>query len=916
MATKWISPTWRMPEESNQSKFENYSLSFDGTNSSINCGIPTYLNGKSTVSVSLWVKFTNSSTASYTDLLSVGDVSYGDLYLRMNPSGSGRRIEFGIKNSFARATSAHFSDIASNTWIHLMGCIDINRNDGTDTAIFLNGTQIFATNTNAVISDPVTENLFLGKEGPWAALEGNLDQVAIWNTDQRANVSALFNSGNPINPMAITPAPTAYYPLGGSSTGSATTLTVPNDSVPSATVFDFNSASSESIVLSTSASFQVQAQTVSMWVKPELNTRDPLFLNGHTSVGNVGFEVYQDYGNIRVRINGSSQIIGAVNIGEWNHVFAAYDGADLKYSVNGAAIATTNFAATISYGFYTGLILGNSAYGYYDGQTSNVAFWTSDQSSNYVNAYNNGFPQSTYTTTPTAWYKMNVDTSTWNGSDWEIGNSTANYTTALDFDGSDYIQIPYNANLTPQTGNFTISAWVNTDNLSGWHPIWSTLNLSSSTSTVSIHTFNNNVRVTIGRPTSGWALLLDSTATLSTNTWYHIAVTFDFSGNAQIYINGNADNSGAIGTHSTTWNTGDRYIGEGEGLWDGRVSNLSIYSSELSAAQITTLYNSGTPETAISFSPVSWWKLDNTTTGIEDSAGSNNGTNNGATVTDTQVSTLNGLSDGMTTANLVNSDLTRSIPYSSYSMVFDGLSDYISFPADASLNISTANHSMSFWLKTTDSGICVVSQKAQDELAAWIQSSKIKWAAENPFSSTSNINDGTWKHICFVADGSSSYIYINGVLDATGGSQIRSSASGSAFAIGSRPGSFPYDGSISNWGLFNKALTEDQILTIYNGGVPNSISSLSPVSWWSLAGDSYYNGSDWICPDLGSASNNGTSNGMGGTELVGNGPGSTANGIATSMDIPANLKGNAPNSSKNAFSINMTAIDRVEDVPA
>jgi len=71
------------------------------------------------------------------------------------------------------------------------------------------------------------------------------------------------------------------------------------------------------------------------------------------------------------------------------------------------------FAATIFYSFYTGLILGNSAYGYYDGQTSNVAFWTSDQSSNYVNAYNNGSPQSTYTATPTAWWKLNAANSSY-----------------------------------------------------------------------------------------------------------------------------------------------------------------------------------------------------------------------------------------------------------------------------------------------------------------------------------------------------------------------------------------------------------------------------------------------------------------------------------------------------------------------
>lgn len=353
-------------------------------------------------------------------------------------------------------------------------------------------------------------------------------------------------------------------------------------------------------------------------------------------------------------------------------------------------------------------------------------------------------------------------------------------------------------------------------------------------------------------------------------------------------------------------------------------SNVAVWQGD-KTNDIAEIYNGGTPALSYSNTPDYWFTLTDILTstggGWYDSSGNSNtvsGVTNNPTVVDSSVLTIGnfGTSSGMTTANLVNSDLTRSIPYSSYSMEFDGINDYISFPADASLNISTANHSMSFWLKTTDSGICVVSQKAQDELATWIQSSKIKWEAENPFSSTSNINDGTWKHICFVADGSNSYIYINGVLDATGGSQIRSAASGSAFAIGSRPGSFPYEGSISNWALFNKALTEDQILTIYNGGVPNDISSLSPVSWWSLAGDSYFNGNDWICPDLGSGSNNGTSNGMGGTELVGNGPGSTANGIATSMNIPGNLKGNAPNSSKNAFSVNMNSADRVADVPA
>ena len=125
-----------------------------------------------------------------------------------------------------------------------------------------------------------------------------------------------------------------------------------------------------------------------------------------------------------------------------------------------------------------------------------------------------------------------------------------------------------------------------------------------------------------------------------------------------------------------------------------------------------------------------------------------------------------------------------------------------------------------------------------------------------------------------------------------------------------------FDGNISNVALFNSNLTAGNILTLYNNGTPNSISNLSPVSWWSLAGDSYFNGSNWICPDLGSGGNNGTSYNMGGTELVGNGPGSIANGIATSMDIPTELKGDAPSSTNNAFSINMVQPNRETDVPA
>jgi hypothetical protein len=55
MATEWISPTWRMPEESNQSKFENYSLEFNGTDEIISCGVISELASATNFSLSGWL---------------------------------------------------------------------------------------------------------------------------------------------------------------------------------------------------------------------------------------------------------------------------------------------------------------------------------------------------------------------------------------------------------------------------------------------------------------------------------------------------------------------------------------------------------------------------------------------------------------------------------------------------------------------------------------------------------------------------------------------------------------------------------------------------------------------------------------------------------------------------------------------
>jgi hypothetical protein len=771
--------------------------------------------------------------------------------------------------------------------------------------------------------------------------------------------------------MALTPLPIAYYPLGGGSTGDAadpaTTLTIPNSSVPSATVFNFTGSSEHVLLpqLNTTGAY-----TISCWVKSTganyqmIYNEDEALRTPSGSDRNFFWTIA--FGKIRWAnwfTSGYQQVESSntINDGEWHHTLGVWDGTtntgSIKVFIDGILRGTATAGATTrenhTMANNSSIIGGqNSSYDF-DGEMANFQVWTTGLSygsasssgdtagGDVATIYNNGVPLYTGTQPESSslkfWNKLNIDTSTWNGNDWVIGDSTADYPTCLQFDGSSGVNItspssPYLPKFS-EAGDISISFWMRTDKdipgsynrqfpVGCWHSISST---GSSLGAIS-HYFTDWSK-TIARVGNSYG-----STKLNDGNWHHIVYTFQFSdGQAYGYVDGNstAEVSQILNNGATLYWA--LYIG-GFGFnntydFDGQVSNVLYYNKVITGSEATTLYNNGVPQTSPSFSPDGWWKCDNLTTGIQDSAGSNNGTNDGAVVSNIPVSLNNGLSSGMTTANLVNSDLTRSIPYSSYSMALDGTADYINCGTSAALEIA-GDVSISAWVYITTGSIynSIIAKRDSGgtNYQFYTDNSATPllrfYDGTTATSSTGAVSLNAWHHVAITVDSgvtNGSIFYIDGVASGTGTWTITSDDADlliGALDNGSI-GSY-FTGSLSNTAVFNSVLSQDQILTIYNGGVPNSISNLSPVGWWSLAGDSYFNGSDWICPDLGSGNNNGTSSSMGGTELVGDGPGSTANGIATSMDIPANLKGNAPNSSKNAFSVNMNSADKVADVPA
>ena len=259
-------------------------------------------------------------------------------------------------------------------------------------------------------------------------------------------------------------------------------------------------------------------------------------------------------------------------------------------------------------------------------------------------------------------------------------------------------------------------------------------------------------------------------------------------------------------------------------------------------------------------------------------------------------------------------------------MYFPGTTDSIRINGVRPTNVMTVSQ----WLKAPSSGhgfsYSIATLGANTDWAGFsmyhANANSLQFqiqTSDTPYVTTSiNINDNTWHHVMGVYNGSDIRIYLDGVeqgspTSVTGDITYRSD---DIVDIGSYSnGSLDFNGNISNTAMWHRALTQDEILRVYNGGSPGDLTNLGPTGWWSLGADSYFDGADWICPDLSTNSNNGTSVNLGADDLVGDGPDSLANGTSTNLDLGSDLIGEAPGSTGNAISINMNSLARTGSTP-
>ena len=152
---------------------------------------------------------------------------------------------------------------------------------------------------------------------------------------------------------------------------------------------------------------------------------------------------------------------------------------------------------------------------------------------------------------------------------------------------------------------------------------------------------------------------------------------------------------------------------------------------------------------------------------------------------------------------------------------FDGVDDYIENSRFTTSSLSAI--SVAFWINTSQLSNSRIAHTAYGGFYH-TSSGQVTWfidgsSSNNPY--VGNINDGLWHFIVGTNDGSISYLYIDGILKS---SVTEGIMLGDTLTIGNDRGrNVPFEGIIDDFRVYNRALSQNEVIQLYTVPVPGAI---------------------------------------------------------------------------------------------
>jgi hypothetical protein len=187
------------------------------------------------------------------------------------------------------------------------------------------------------------------------------------------------------------------------------------------------------------------------------------------------------------------------------------------------------------------------------------------------------------------------------------------------------------------------------------------------------------------------------------------------------------------------------------------------------------------------------------------------------------------------------------------STTFDRVDEY----ATTTLSLAKTaypNISLSCWVKMTKTGLATFTD--YQPLSVYVQfypnSSPIRIYTDSlkrafvlvqgqagTAVSTTDLSNGSWHHILqtcqYDAGGTICNVYVNGVQEITNNLWLNYTEATGNLNIGSLNGTtWLFKGNIDEISVYSRILNSTERTALYNAGVPNDLTSLTPIAWYRM----------------------------------------------------------------------------------
>ena len=179
-----------------------YSLNFDGTDDRLDASsvvTPSATSG----TISAWIKTTSTA---YQAIVSTADTSKVDTWGWMAVFNNKLRITFRESGGTVKIADGS-TTINDGTWHHVVAV-----SSGTAYSLYVDGSAETLTNSNndgtwfgdltSLTSTNIGSHV---RSSVGNFFTGNIDEVAVWDSDQSSNISTIYNSGTPGNLLPLNP---------------------------------------------------------------------------------------------------------------------------------------------------------------------------------------------------------------------------------------------------------------------------------------------------------------------------------------------------------------------------------------------------------------------------------------------------------------------------------------------------------------------------------------------------------------------------------------------------------------------------------------------------------------------------------------------------------------------------------------